>query len=225
MVPHRIALRVASRFCLVLPLLVIVVCSKPTPGALKNRPAEIYLPPNGSQAAFDQIEKDLAQFGAGPSHDAECPGCAAPVTIHSTGLTTDISGANGPAHMRIVALIHNTSSKAVDHTPSGTTFQANTKYLMWVASRGDKKAVWGFIELGPAYTSHPKPIGLLQNCTHPKPMPRSTADDAAFKTCDDAYTSRSWIKSAYASPPTYATIASPTWVACDPDCCTGTRIF
>lgn len=222
MFPHRVAPRVANRFCLVLSLLVLAACSKTSQEAPKNQPAEITLPANPSKAAFDEIEKDLAKFESGPSHDAECRGCLAPVTIHSTGLTKDIKGDSGPARMRIVALIHNTSGQAVEHTASGKTFKANTKYLMWVHSQSDRKAVWGFIELGPDYTSKPQAIGLFENCTHPTPVEKSTIDDANFQTCDHAFTSRNWIKTAYASPQGYASVSNPGWVGCDPDCCTGT---
>jgi len=224
MFPHRVAPRVAYRFCLALPFLVIGACAKQNAEPSKKEPAEITLPPNGTQAGFDQIEKDLAQFESGASHDAICQGCVAPVTIHSTGLTKDLRGESGPAKMRIVALIHNTSSQAVEHTPSNTVFQPNTKYLMWVHSQKDKKAVWGFIELGPNYTSKPKALGLFENCVHVKPVPRSQTDDASFYDCDYVHASRGWIKSAYASPPqSTASISMAGWVACDPDCCTGTK--
>jgi len=223
MVLHRVAPRVASRFCLVLPLFVFAACGKSTPEPSTKRPAEITLPANPSQSAFDQIEKDLAEFESGAPHDAMCQGCLAPVTIHSTGLTKDLRGDSGPAKLRIVALIHNTSSQPVEHTQSHTIFKASTKYLMWVHSQKDKKAVWGFIELGPDYTSTPNAKGLFENCVHTKQVPKSPTDDANFYDCDYVHVSRGLIKSAYASPPQpFASISMPGWVACDPDCCTGT---
>ena len=233
MMPHRVALRVANFFCLVGPVMALVAC---TAELARKKPAEINLPKTGSPAAFAQIEKDLAGYGFGQEHkltSAQCPACRAPdaITIKSTGLTKDIKGINGPANLRIVALINNGSGEDVDLTPaSGTkqyTFKANTKYLMWAHSEG-KKAIWGLIELGPAYDWHPKKIGSLDNCAHSTPYPPTPTDDADFKDCNWKSSASGWIKSAYASPlrpPALlgpASITSPTWISCDPDCCTGT---
>jgi hypothetical protein len=227
MFPHRVAPRVEKLLCVLLPLFLFAACEKPEPeGRPKKEPAEISLPPQASAQAFQQIERDLARFDWGPAHDAECTGCQPPgVTIRSTGLTKDLTGNNGPANLRIVALIQNHSNQPVEHTYSHTTFKANTKYLMWVHSQKDKKAVWGFIELGPDYNPKPKALGLFENCVHTRRVPPSPTDDANFYDCDYAHTSSTWIKSAYASPPqptATASISMAGWVACDPDCCTGT---
>lgn len=225
MVPHRVAQRVAKLFFLVLPLFVFAGCPGPGPEkTTKKDPAEITLPGQGSALAFQQIERDLAKFDWGPAHNAECQGClsAGDVTIRYTGMTKDIKADDGPAKLRIVALIQNYSNQVVTHTLSRTTFKANTKYLMWVHSRSDKKATWGFIELGPGYDPDPKPIGLLKYCDHATPSP---TDDADFKNCGDPYnasTPSRLIKSAYASTNASPSISKSGWIACDPDCCTGT---
>ena len=231
MVPHRVAPRVVKLFLVVLSLSVLAACPKPGPTISKKDPAEITLPPNGSMQAFEQIERDLAKFDWGPAHDAcdKCP-AASNVTIRYTGSTKDISPGNGPAKLRIVALIRNYSTDDVLHTPSKTTFRANTKYLMWVHSK-NSKATWGFIELGPGYESNPKELGLLVSCGHKDRT--SLTDDADFKTCDDPYnasSSRRFIATAYAAPQgsssqtvrVTSSISKPGWIGCDPDCCTGT---
>jgi len=143
-------------------------------------------------------------------------------------MTKDIKPGNGPANLRIVALIQNHSNQDVMHTPSRTTFKANTKYLMWVHSR-NSRAIWGFIELGERYSSKPEPIGLLESCGN-GPSPK---DDADFKNCGDPHTasiSSAWIKPAHAASRgassqtarMAASISKPGWIGCDPDCCTGT---
>lgn len=225
MVPHRVAQRVARLFFLVLPLFVFAGCPGPGPEPTKKKdPAEITFPARPSLQAFQEIEKALAKFDWGPAHDAPCQGCKSPgdVTIRYTGLTKDITEGNGPANRRVVALIQNYSTQNVEHTPSGTIFKANTKYLMWVHSRNDRKTTWGFIELGPGYDPDPKPIGLLKYCDHATPSP---TDDADFKNCGDPYnasTPSRLIKSAYASTNASPSISKSGWIACDPDCCTGT---
>jgi hypothetical protein len=134
-------------------------------------------------------------------------------------MTKDIKADNGPAKLRIVALVENTSGQPVTHNPSAVVFKPNTKYLMWVNRRNDKKAVWGFIELGPDYTPTPQAVGLLIDCGHTVSSP---TDDADFKNCDD-YAFFQRIKTAYAEPAAAAYIAKTGWVGCDPDCCTGTK--
>lgn len=220
MFPHQVAPRVARALFGLLSLLVLITCTgQNMDGARKKKPAEIVLPPKGADT-FQQIDRALAKFDWGPAHDAVCPGCPPPgdVTIRYTGMTKDIKPANGPANMRIVALIQNWSNQDVMHTPSGTTFKANTRYLMWVHSK-NSKAVWGFIELGDAYDPNPKPIGLLELCGH---KPPSVYDDANFQDCSDPYVSNGGIKTAYAAPTMAGSISKPGWVSCDPDCCTGT---
>jgi hypothetical protein len=203
-----------------LSLIVLITCTAPsTEGTRKKEPAEIPLPPKGADT-FKKIDKALAKFAWGPAHDAPCQGCGESddVTIRYTGMTKDIKPGNGPAKLRIVALIQNWSNQDVTHTPSGTTFKANTRYLMWVHSK-NSQAVWGFIELGDGYDPNPKPIGLLALCGH---KPPSVYDDANFQDCNDPYVSRGGIKTAYAATLMAAAISKPTWVSCDPDCCTGT---
>jgi hypothetical protein len=202
----------------------VLACTSRNPVlVLKKTPAEITLPP-ASATAFEDIEVALSRFEWGPGHDATCQGCPTPgVIIRSIGSTKDIQASNGPAKFRVVALIQNFSNQAVTHTPSGTIFKAKTRYLMWVHSRGDKKAIWGFVELGPDYDPKPKAIGLLIDCGHPTPSP---TDDADFYACEDVHRSAGasgWTKVAYASTLASASISKPGWVACDPDCCTGTN--
>jgi hypothetical protein len=199
---------------------VLITCTgQGTEGTRKKQPAEIPLPPKGPDA-IQKIEKALAKFEWGSSHDAVCQGCRSPddVTIRWIGMTKDIKPGNGPGNLRIVALIQNWSNQAVLHTPSGTTFKPNMRYLMWVHSK-NSKAVWGFIELGDGYDPNPTAIGLLQLCGH---KPPSVYDDANFQDCNDPYVAKGGIKAAYAASTMAASIAKPTWVSCDPDCCTGT---
>lgn len=190
----------------------------------RNKPAEITLPAVGSPQAFAQILTDLSEYAWGPARYADCNGCPArAVSIRSTGLTHDIKVGSGPTKLRIVALVKNLSNQDVVHTPSGTTFLAGTDYLMWVSKRNDNKATWGFIELGPGYTSMPQPIGILHDCGHNSPPSGYYADDADFKDCKDLHYSGG-VQAAYAAPPTAVlTISKPGWVLCDPDCCTGTK--
>jgi len=220
MFSHRIAPRAVRVMFALLPLVVLTVCTgQYAEGARKKEPAEIVLPPKGADT-FQQIDKALARFEWGAAHDAVCPGCPPPgdVTIRYTGKTKDIKPGNGPVKLRIVALIQNWSNQDVMHTPSGTTFKANTRYLMWVHSK-NSKAVWGFIELGDGYDPNPKPIGLLELCGH---KPPSIYDDANFQDCDDRYVLKGGIKAAYAASTMVGSISKPGWVSCDPDCCTGT---
>jgi hypothetical protein len=226
MIPQRVAQRVSGFFLVAFPLLVLSGCTRPVAvSATRNKPAVINLPPNGSLQAFQQIERELAKYDWGPAHDAACQGCsgAGDVTIRYVGKTKDIKPSQGPAQLRIVALIQNYSNQDVVHTPSGTTFKAMTKYLMWVHSK-NSKAVWGFIELGPGYDPNPKPIGQLYLCGH---KPPSQYDDANFQECEDRYpvNSTGLVKTAYASTTMAAEIPKKAWVSCDPDCCTGLTTF
>jgi hypothetical protein len=220
--PYRFAQR-AGRLCTaVMVTLVFTGCPLPATRAPYKKPAEINLPSQGSAQAFDQIIRDLGQFDWGPSHYAVCVGCrtARDVSIRYTGMTKDVKANAGPLKMRIVALVENSSNQDVTHVPSTTIFKANTKYLMWVHSRGDRKATWGFIELGAAYTPHPQAVGLLVDCGHKKPSP---TDDADFKDCSD-YAAFSGVQTAYGAPPAAAYISKAGWIGCDPDCCTGTKL-
>jgi hypothetical protein len=219
--PYRFARRVAKLCTAVTVTFIFAGCPFPATRAPYKRPAEINLPPQGSAQAFEQIIRDLGQFDWGPAHYAQCVGCqtARDVSIRYTGRTKDVKANDGPLKMRIVALVENFSNQDVAHVPSTTTFKANTKYLMWVHSRGDRKATWGFIELGPDYTPNPKPIGLLTDCGHWTPSP---TDDANFKDCSD-YAYFSGVQAAFGASGAVAYISKPGWIGCDPDCCTGTK--
>lgn len=187
-----------------------------------KRPAEITLPQQGNAQTFRDIERQLAEYDWGPTHYAACIGCPTnrDVTIRYTGMTKDIKADDGPAKLRVVALIENTSNESVEHRPSGVTFKPNTKYLMWVSRRNDKKAVWGYIELGSDYTSTPQAIGRLIDCNHRAP-PNAT-DDADFKDCSD-YAFFRPTQPAYGASNAAAYILKTGWIGCDPDCCTGTK--
>jgi len=223
MISSRFTSRVPRFSPAALVFLALATCPSPVrEPAPRKAPAVIKLPAQGSPQAFKDIEKALDKFDQGGAHDARCTGCLIPdaVTIKYVGKTKDLKPGNGPPKLRIVAIINNTSNGNVEHTPSGTTFMANTKYLMWVDSRNGK-TVWGFIELGPKYTPNPDPIGLLEDCGD-KP---SATDDADFKECGQhgsTTSSSGWVKSAYAATEATAAISLRAWVACDPDCCTGT---
>jgi len=181
----------------------------------RKKPAEISLPATGGPAEFKQIIDDLSAYAWGPGHVTNG------VRIRSTGATKDIKAASGPAKLRIVALIENTSNQDVDHTPSGTTFKANTTYLMWVNKGSKGQSQWGFIGLDNTYTNNPQPIGDLYWCKHTKPSPD---DDADFKDCGDDYNAFALVNKAQAAErPTAFAIAKAGWIACDPDCCTGLR--
>ncbi|HKR09277.1 MAG TPA: hypothetical protein VJS39_08820 [Gemmatimonadaceae bacterium] len=217
-----------KRFTTVIGMLLVVIAFVGCPPTVlrtppQNKPAEITLPQVGSPQAFAQIITDLSEYGWGPARYAECNGCARAVNIRSTGLTHDIKAGNGPTKFRIVALVTNLSHQDILHSPSGTTFLAGTQYLLWVSKRNDNKATWGFIELGPGYTSTPQPIGTLHDCGHQSPPKDYYADDADFKDCKDLEYSGG-VKAAYAAPPTAVlSISKPGWILCDPDCCTGTK--
>jgi len=218
---YRFARRVVI-FCTAVAVpFIFAGCPFPGTRAPYKRPAEINLPPKGTAQAFEQIISDLAQFDWGPSHYAQCVGCqtARDVSIRYTGMTKDVKANDGPLKMRIVALIENSSNQDVAHVPSSTTFKAKTKYLMWVHRQSDGQATWGFIELGDAYTPTPQPIGLLKDCGHTKPSP---TDDADFKDCSD-YAFFTGVQTAFGAPTAAASITKPGWIACDPDCCTGTK--
>jgi hypothetical protein len=216
---YRFARRVVIFCTAVTVTFVFAGCPLPTTRAPYKRPAEINLPPKGTPQAFEQILRDLGQFDWGPSHYPQCAGCARDVSIRSTGMTKDVKAKDGPPKMRIVALIDNFSNQDVAHVPSSTTFKAKTKYLMWVHRQSDGQATWGFIELGDAYTPTPQPIGLLKDCGHTKPSP---TDDADFKDCSD-YAFFTGVQTAFGAPTAAASITKPGWIACDPDCCTGTK--
>jgi hypothetical protein len=233
MISFRVASRVAKSGIAVVALPLLAGCNQRIGTPIPIPPAEVTLPPKGTLISFDEVERALAKYQWGPAHDAYCQGCgtAGGVTIRSTGRTKDIKPDNGPANRRIVALIQNYSDRDVSHRPSGTTFKAKTKYLMWVGNR-NSKAVWGFIELGPGYNPNPDPIGLLVACKGDH-SGGNTWDDANFKKCDTAHALSGGIQSAYASTRRQAPdsasmaafIAEPGWVSCDPDCCTGTVGF
>src|SRR5437868_1224793 len=217
---HRLTHRIAHLSAAVIPL-IYSGCST-NKFATNKRPAEIILPHDGNPQTFKDIERALAEYDWGPTHYAECFGCQTnrDVSIRYTGLTKDIKADDGPVKLRIVALIENTSSQGVEHRPSGVTFKPTTKYLMWVNRRNDKKAVWGFIELGTDYTPTPQAIGLLIDCHH-RPKPNAT-DDADFKNCSD-YAFFRGTEAAYGASNTAAYILKTGWIGCDPDCCTGTK--
>lgn len=229
MVPHRVALRVVKLCFVVLPWSLLAACrSEPGPQISRKDPAEIALPKESfTPQLLERIEKDLARFDWGPAHDG-CDGCqaASDVTIRYTGKTKDIRGNNGPKQPRIVALIQNYSTQDVLHKPTNTTFSAKTKYLMWVHNNNKGQAVWGFIELGPNYKPRPDNIWELRNCQDPP----SPTDDANFRNCGERHASNSsggLIKPAYAAtqgtPSLAPFISKPSWIGCDPDCCTGTN--
>jgi hypothetical protein len=189
---------------------------------LRHDPAVITLPPRGTPGAFDKIIHDLGAYTWGPAHYAVCTGCqsAQDVSIRFTGKTKDVKPSDGPATLRIVALIRNWSTQEVLHQPSGVTFKPNTTYLMWAHRTKAKRAVWGFIELGSDYTDNPQPLGYLDSCGHPwKP---SLHDDADFADCSK-YAFLPSVPVANAAGGLMATISAPGWIACDPDCCTGTK--
>jgi hypothetical protein len=229
MVPHRVALRVVKLCFVVLPWSMLAACrTEPGPEISRKDPAEITLPKESfTPQLLERIERDLARFDWGPAHD-RCDGCPAAndVTIRYTGKTKDIRGNNGPQQQRIVALIQNHSAQDVLHRPTNTTFSARTKYLMWVHRNKNSEAVWGFIELGPNYKPRPDNIWLLQHCRDAD----SPTDDADFKNCGEKHAihpSSGLIKRAYAAPQgsrsLTAFISKPSWIGCDPDCCTGTN--
>lgn len=229
MVPHRVAPRVAKLFLVVIPLSVLPACTERGQLSSAKKPAEITLPKGAlTPQVLETIERDLAKYDWGPAHDAcdKCP-AASDVTIRYVGKTKDIKGDDGPANRRIVALIQNYSTQDVLHEPTNWTFRPRTKYLMWVHSK-NRKATWGFIELGDKYDANPQEIGRLEHCRNGD----SPTDDANFKGCKDAHDSNAssgLVRRAYAASegasstaPASASISRPGWVGCDPDCCTGT---
>ena len=189
------------------------------------RAAEINFPEDLTAADSSALEGQLTAFTWGPAHYAECNGCAQPheVRIRAVGKTKDIKANDGPKHRRIVAMIENISNEDVYHTPSGVTFQAHSKYLMWVSrDTATGHATWGMFKLAVGHI--PGQIGLLTSCGHE--IGSYAIDDANFYNCGDAHVSFSLITKAYAAPThtrgATAAIVKRTWVSCDPDCCTGT---
>lgn len=178
-------------------------------------------------ARVDSMINSVAREGW---HDAPCDSCSAPgeVQIRAISKTTDIKAHNGPANLRVVAVIRNTSNEDVKHGPSHFVFKAHGVYLLFVSRRPDPDsvAVWGFtrFKIGSVLS----PIDSLEECEHQTNPSRK--DDANFYNCGDAHAQArgvSLVKSAQAAsrPVTTATIPRRGWISCDPDCCTGAGTY